>query len=318
MTLYLLFKFSDAPILEYLACSTLIPRVQCDGVILHAEYELRHRLEILQILKGAFLVQITVMELLVAYKDDPVGANMAEFLARNMNLQDGIYRGSHYDLAVIPTPVISADWLEEKYDYDGFVFLSKHAAQSGILALTCHSTGNFKDAEFGGKSRQVAIPHSALQKTYLQELQKNSRQFEEFQITIEATHHGPTSLSKPSIFIEIGTTEQQWTDATLCGRVAAIVDCAMKQKCDAFPVAICFGGTHYPAKFTRELLEGRHALGTVMPKHALGSLDMEMFEHILSQNSTATAALLDWTGLGQDRQKVVNLLEGTDLEVIRL
>ena len=33
-------------------------------------------------------------------------------------------------LLIIPTPAISADWLEEKYDYDGFIFLSKHAAES--------------------------------------------------------------------------------------------------------------------------------------------------------------------------------------------
>ena len=163
------------------------------------------------------------MELLIAYRDDPAGYNMANFLSQNMTMDGDIFRGKFYDLIIISTPTISADWLEEKYDYDGFVFLSKHAAESGVLALTCHSTGNFSEAKFGGNDRQVAIPHPDLQKYYLQTLQKHQSDFSEFQITIEATHHGPTALTKPTIFIEIGTTQKQWTDVSLCESVANLV-----------------------------------------------------------------------------------------------
>ena len=152
------------------------------------------------------------MELLVAFQDDPAGHNMAKYLSKEMTLDGDVFHGKYYNLVIISTPAISADWLEEKYDYDGFVFLSKHAAESGVLALTCHSTGNFSTAKFGGNEKQIAIPKPDLQKIYLQTLKENQSQFSDFQITIEATHHGPTALSKPSIFIEIGTTEKQWTD----------------------------------------------------------------------------------------------------------
>ena len=41
-----------------------------------------------------------------------------------MNLKlisDGdMYRGKNFDLIEIDTPAISADWLDEQYDYDGF------------------------------------------------------------------------------------------------------------------------------------------------------------------------------------------------------
>jgi D-aminoacyl-tRNA deacylase len=258
------------------------------------------------------------MDLLVAYQDDPAGHNMAKFLSKEMTLEGEIFRGKFYDLLIIPTPAISADWLEEKYDYDGFVFLSKHAAESGVLALTCHSTGNFSEAKFGGNDRQVAVPHPNLQKAYLQELKKNEEKFSEFQITIEATHHGPTALSKPSIFIEIGTTEKQWTDESLCHSVASFVHKVMSNPIPENPVAICFGGTHYPSKFTSQLLDGKYALGTVIPKHALENLDEQLFSHILKQNSMATVALLDWNGLGPNKQKVLSLLESTDLEVVKL
>jgi len=84
------------------------------------------------------------------------------------------------------------------------------------------------------------------------------------------------------------------------------------------PIAICFGGTHYPSKFTDMLLDGKYALGTVIPKHALGELDKTLFSHILEQNKMAKAALLDWRGLGTYKQNVLDLLESTDLEVIKL
>ena len=258
------------------------------------------------------------MELLVAYQDDPAGHNMAKFLSQEMTKEGDIFRGKFYDLIIIPTPAISADWLEEKYHYDGFVFLSKHAAESGVLALTCHSTGNFSEAKFGGNERQIAVPHPNIQKEYLQTLKKNQDQFSKFQITIEATHHGPTALSKPTIFIEIGTTEKQWTDVSLCNSVASLVHQVLAQPIPENPVAICFGGTHYPSKFTNELLEGKYALGTVIPKHALESLDKELFSHILEQNSMAKTALLDWNGLGSNKQKILDFLATTNLEVIKL
>ncbi|MDH3677458.1 MAG: D-aminoacyl-tRNA deacylase [Nitrosopumilus sp.] len=258
------------------------------------------------------------MELLVAYQDDPAGNNMAKFLSEKMKKDGEIFRGENYDLLIISTPTISADWLEEKYDYDGFIFLSKHAAESRVLALTCHSTGNFSEAKLGGKDKQMAIPHPDIQKKYLQTLWENKSQFSDFQITIEATHHGPTDLNKPTIFIEIGTTEKQWNDVSLCNSVAMLVDKVISGNIQSNPSAICFGGTHYPEKFTQELLHGRFALGTVMPKHALNNLDENLFSHIMERNKTATAALLDWAGLGPNKKKVIDLLETTNLEIIKL
>ncbi|MDC0204089.1 D-tyrosyl-tRNA(Tyr) deacylase, partial [Candidatus Nitrosopelagicus sp.] len=110
------------------------------------------------------------MDLLVGYKNDPAGHNMAKFISQNMKKDGDVYHGNSFDLIEIDSPVISADWLDEKYDYDGFIFLSKHAAESGTLALTCHSTGNFSEAKFGGNSKELAIPYPDLQKKYLKKL----------------------------------------------------------------------------------------------------------------------------------------------------
>jgi len=104
----------------------------------------------------------------------------------------------------------------------------------------------------------------------------------------------------------------------LCNSVASLVHEVMSHPIKKNPVAICFGGTHYPSKFTNMLLDGIYALGTVIPKHALGELDQTLFSHILAQNKLAKAALLDWRGLGSYKQNIIDLLGMTNLEVIKL
>jgi D-aminoacyl-tRNA deacylase len=258
------------------------------------------------------------MELLVAYQKDPVGHNIAKFISQELEKNGDVYKGKYFDLSIISSPVISADSLEEKFDYDGYIFLSKHAAESGVLALTCHNTGNFSDASFGGYSRQVSIPHPYIQKSYIQSLWNARNEFPGFQITIEATHHGPTAINKPALFIEIGTTEKEWNDVNLCNSVGQIIVDVMKEKQKSYPIAICFGGTHYPEKFTNELIHGKYSLGTVIPKHALGQIDQSLFSHIIKRNRGAAVALLDWNGMGKNKQKIIEMLERTNLEVIKL
>ena len=120
------------------------------------------------------------------------------------------------------------------------------------------------------------------------------------------------------MFIEIGTTENQWTNTDLCKSIAKLVVKTMKNEKKSYPTALCFGGTHYPEKFTKEIIKGRYALGTVIPKHALDFLDQELFNHILDRNQLAESALLDWEGLVPHKQKVLDFLNKTDLEVIKL
>ena len=263
-------------------------------------------------------IYLLFMDLLVAFKNDPAGHNMAKFISQTMEKEGDVYRGNNFDLIEIDSPTISADWLDEKYDYDGFIFLSKHAAESGTLALTCHSTGNFSEAKFGGNQKELAIPYHNFQKKYMQKLWEHHESFSDFQITIEATHHGPTHLKKPSIFVEIGTTELQWNDETLCSSVAQLVMETLHNPCDSYPFAICFGGTHYSKKFTKELLFGKYALGTVIPKHALEFLNLTLFEHLITQNDGAEVALLDWKSLGKYKQTLIDFLSTTKLEIIKI
>jgi len=59
-------------------------------------------------------------------------------------------------------------------------------------------------------------------------------------------------------------------------------------------------------------------LGTVVPKHALGYIDQSLFCQLIKREKGATAALLDWNGMEKNKQKILEMLGTTDLEVIKL
>ena len=42
------------------------------------------------------------------------------------------------------------------------------------------------------------------------------------------------------------------------------------------------------------------------------------FQHIIERNNGAEAALLDWNSLGKNKQKIIELLSATKLEVIKI
>ena len=255
--------------------------------------------------------------LLAAYAKDPAGSNMARYLR---TLQDNTKASTNrlYDIAIIDTPVISADQIELDFEhYDSFVFLSRHSAESGKLALTCHTTGNFDEAHFGGNPQQVAVPMPSLQKQYMKMLWERRADFKDFDITLEATHHGPTALGKPTIFVEVGTTKQQWNDTNLCSSVAAILHSAL-HKTEQYQMAVGFGGTHYPKKFTEQVICGKYAIGTIVPKRALRYINESMLAHILSRNYNTRVALLDWNSMGKHRRDIVRMLESVDVNIIKL
>src|SRR5918911_2599675 len=140
---------------------------------------------------------------------------------------------------------------------DVFIFLSKHRSHSSIPTLTCHFTGNFSaDNSYGGNPRQIAISYPSLQKGYLKAITAAKHKVPGYDIVIEATHHGPTSLNKPVLFVELGSSEEQWADnsaaAVICDTLLEMLDNDIDY-CDK--VGIALGGTHYPTKFNKLLLE---------------------------------------------------------------
>ena len=84
-------------------------------------------------------------------------------------------------------------------------------------------------------------------------------------------------------------------------------------------VALGFGGTHYPEKFTKLMVEGDFAFSFVAPKYALEMVDEGMVGQMLRRtNAPVRYAVLDWKGLGPHKDKIVGLVKQFGLEEVRV
>lgn len=231
-----------------------------------------------------------------------------------------LYQSGSVILATIDTEIIYPPDLDAYFRPSAYIFLSTHRAESGIPSLTVHTTGNFTDkGVLGARPREVGAIDPDLQKNYLIALNERRSQLEGYEITIEATHHGPTSLRRPVLFVELGSTEKQWGDAHAAEVIsdALMASLASGKKWDK--VALAFGGTHYPQKFNKVLLEGDCALSAVVAKHYLEWIDSEMFGQLIQRTSRfPRQVLVDWKGTGPQREKIILLSKQFALEVVRV
>jgi D-aminoacyl-tRNA deacylase len=231
-----------------------------------------------------------------------------------------LYQRDSLLLCAIEEDVVYPPPLDEYFNPQAYIFLSRHRAESGIPSLTVHTTGNFSHtADFGGKPREVGRVAPELQKNYLLALKKRENLLKGYQITIEATHHGPTSLQKPVLFVEIGSSEEQWRKKEIASIVAESLMESLTQPRSWDKVAVGFGGTHYSDKFNSFLVETDFALASVAAKYALEYIDQEMLMQMMQKSTKFVKyAALDWKGLGPHREKILRLIEQFALELVRL
>jgi D-aminoacyl-tRNA deacylase len=231
-----------------------------------------------------------------------------------------VYQKGSLLLAKFEGFIVNPPDLDQYFNPQAYIFLSRHAADSGIASLTAHTTGNFSgEAKFGGAAKELGRADPALLKNYLISLWKRRDEAKGYQITMEATHHGPTSLHKPVLFVELGSSEEYWGDRKAAKVVASALLDSLTNKQIWPKTAIAFGGTHYSEKFTKMVVEEDIALSYVMPKYALEHLDEAMVGQMLQRTSAPVRyAVLDWKGLGPHKEKVVGLLKQFGLEEIRV
>jgi D-aminoacyl-tRNA deacylase len=230
-----------------------------------------------------------------------------------------VYQKGSLLLAFFDGSIVSPPDLDEFFNPQAYIFLSTHRAESGIPALTAHTTGNFSSkAEVGGNGKELGRADAALLKNYLRALAARKEEVKGYEITMEATHHGPTSLQKPVMFVELGATEKEWKDRHAAAVIGEALLKSLAEKETWSKVALGFGGTHYPRKFTEMSIESDFAFSFVAPKHALEHVDEAMFGQML-QRTTAPAryAVVDWKGLGPHKQRILGLASQFGLEVVR-
>jgi D-aminoacyl-tRNA deacylase len=258
--------------------------------------------------------------MVVASSQDLAGSTMSEYLKSEEGFGPDGFSPKHegITLHVTKESLLTLESLDDIYpDAQAFIFLSKHRSDSGIPTLTCHCTGNFSDAPFGGNPGEIATAWPSLQKAYLNAI--TEAKVPGYDVIIEATHHGPTSLAKPVLFVELGSSEKQWADRNAAKAMCRCILAVLKDVQPCKKVGIAIGGTHYPTKFNKLLLESEFGLAAVASKHNLAAIDERMLAQMISKSSEkVTHIVLDAKGLGSHKDRITKLTEKTGLEVVKV
>ena len=203
---------------------------------------------------------------------------------------------------------------------EAYIFLSRHASQSATPTITSHFPGNIGEDTFhGGKARELACTYPSLQKCFMQNLWKLKDDVKSYDIVIESTHHGPTSLKRPVLFAELGSTAEEWTDlqaaSIICKALAATLDSFSRAK----RIGIGLGGLHYSEKFTSLLVEDDVALAGFISKHNLPNVMEDTIDSLINKScEEITEAYLDWKGLGHEKRRIIQILEAKNLNLTKL
>src|SRR5438552_2491163 len=265
--------------------------------------------------------------LIVSSRRDSASANIARALITKNGFEQGpgqgieTYSKDNIRLVMLEKLGIYAEPSDIPSDASTTIFVSKHVSSSGRPALTVHATGNLtKEAKFGGNPEEVSYVDPSIIRSTLRALKARvSQEGVQIDLTMEATHHGPTNLSMPVCFVEIGSGEEEWTDPVL-GEIAANAVMSAIDVEETPPTAVGFGGTHYSAKHTRICMEGNYAIGHLVSSH---SFDGGVSERVITDTFSKTTgscntAIVDWKGLhSNDRRKLVASLEAAGREIVR-
>ena len=227
---------------------------------------------------------------LVNSRQDKAGVNIRHHIEQLLAADpDGRWQeqGRTYDFYDVEERLIHAGDVDERIKADLVIFLSRHSSVNPVPVLTVHVTGNFGVADLGGTARTLAPAAPAMMQATLRALAKHCP--EGYRVSYEVTHHGPTALHHPSFFVEIGSTEKEWTDPIAGKAVAEAVLNAVP--INAVPL-IGFGGTHYATRQTEIALSSRGAFGHIAHSREIAMLDAAMIRRMQEQ-SGAVAAYID-------------------------
>lgn len=202
--------------------------------------------------------------------------------------------------------------IDKEIDADLFVFATKHQSRSGIKTLSCHSPGNWGVAEAGGTDRELCMAPAALLKEALIELNNTAKEFAEqnnYDIVMECTHHGPY-LEKPVFFIEIGSTETEWKNREAAELIAKTIVALAAKKTGTYVPAVGIGGQHTCSNFKKIQLQTNTAVAHICPKYNLENLDKEILIQAVNKTQPKSELIiLDWKGLGSEKERIKNLAE---------
>ncbi|MHA1733986.1 MAG: D-aminoacyl-tRNA deacylase [Promethearchaeota archaeon] len=245
--------------------------------------------------------------------------------------------GHEVVLGTTPEPLLTPGDLDEEFDADVLIFASRHKSESGEPAILVHPTGNWAGAKYGGEPRRVSRTTGVLIREAYRKLVEVKSEFSlPHGVSMEVTHHGPTELRTPMLFIELGSTDADWRQEAPARAVARAILHVAKVASDwvvektpeghwippgEISVGIGFGGTHYAPQFNKLVGGTNYATSHIVPKYYAREVTRELVEHILDRVAERVSCfILDWKGLNAaDKNHLLPILESfqPEVEVLR-
>ena len=193
------------------------------------------------------------------------------------------------------------------------VYLSKHRSESARPSLTVHPIGNPNAAELGGQPRTLVPSSPRFMTSALRALKKAAASLP-YEVTYEATHHGPY-LTAPTFYIEQGSTEREWADLRASKTIAQVL--VALEPTDS-PIAVGLGGGHYVPRHTDLAITRRIAFGHLLPAYALEKASIDIIDQAVERTDGATHAYLHRKTIRKpDVRRLEERLERLGLKVIR-
>ena len=181
---------------------------------------------------------------------------------------------------------VTADGLDEEVErqisgkVDNVVVLSKHYSSSGRPAMTVHPIGVTSGGSIGergmsgGRFGTLVPPHPKIAHVIraLLRVADNRTKLDGFDVTLEATHHGPL-LSTPTMYVEIGSSSAEWSDRELAEIWMDTLDRSLFDPSwrPSKRWILCIGGGHYAPRHKDVISRSNQDVGHILPSYSLPS-----------------------------------------------
>ena len=247
--------------------------------------------------------------LVVASKKDEAGINITTALSQ--------FKSNKFEFYIVDEEILNQENLDlDKINKNDFIiFASRHSSEKQQKTLSVHAPGNFKKALMGRKPEELSSASAIFQKQLFINLDKFAKEYhleKKYNVTLEVTHHGPL-IERPCVFIEIGSTLNEWKDKKAGFVIAKTILETIKnfRENPYNEIVIGIGGPHYCPNFNKIQLKSNYALAHIIPGYVLPLTDKMVEECIKKTIEDVDLAIIDWKGIpnAEERKRILEIFD---------